>query len=437
MKNTIRLCLLGCLSLNALAEENIVADDEHRQRIHSVRSVVANITKVKDKEVDAVGGIKHMFEDGVVSGEIRSIYSRYNYDDSQNIYATAIGGQLKYELAEYNGFNAGATFITTHEISPISGNNTKFNEELTSEKGDYTQLAEAYINYNYKNLNLRIGRQIVDTPLADSDDIRMTLNTFEAYMLTYKVDNIVLMSGLLTQFQGYDAGLDVDNPWQDTGEDGTYLAGITYETEPLEASAWYYDVSKDTDPNSLMQNNASKSIYLSLGGHIHFTKDNFLHLMAQYLNQSENDNSGVESRVYGGMAELVLGNIGFNIAYDKSNKQKNKRIFSGFGGGTMYTSMDNMIIENIAQDRDAYATVGGISYAVNKNFNFLYAYGDFHGNANSAGVSEHIIEHNIGFEYTKKSITIASIYTKQEDKDNTGVNNGDWSNIRILGSYSF
>ena len=438
MNNILKLSLLCFITLGLQAqEEETQTTDEHRKRVHSVRAAIANVAKPKEKEVDVVDGIKHMFEDGTVSGEIRSMYSQYNYDDSQNIYATALGGQLKYELAEYKGFNGGVAFTTSHEISALSGDNTKFNDELTSANGSYTQITELYLNYKYKGLNLRVGRQLIDTPLADSDDIRMTPNTFEAYILTYKYEDLTFMGGLLERFQGYDAGLDVDNPWQDTGEDGTYLAGLVYETNSLEAAAWYYDVSKDENLNSTMGNNANKSIYINLGGHYHFSENTFLHAVGQYLHQSENDNSGIESRIYGGMAELVFGNIGFNIAYDKSIEQKGKRVFSGFGGGTMFTSMDNMIIENIADDRDAYATVGGISYALG-DFNLLYAYGDFHGDANSAGVTEHITEHNIGFEYApSENITIASIYTKQEDKDNTGINDGDWENFRLFSSYSF
>jgi hypothetical protein len=100
--------------------------------------------------------------------------------------------------------------------------------------------------------------------------------------------------------------------------------------------------------------------------------------------------------------------------------------------------MDNMILDNIADDRDVDAVVLGLSYAAMKDLNLLYAYGDFDGDKNSAGVSEHIVEQNIGLEYTlNENITFASIYTKQDDKDNTGINGGDWDNFRVFASYSF
>ena len=48
-------------------------------------------------------------------------------------------------------------------------------------------MAEAYINYKYDTLNFRAGRQVLNTPLADSDDICMIQNTFEAYVATYNL----------------------------------------------------------------------------------------------------------------------------------------------------------------------------------------------------------------------------------------------------------
>lgn len=103
--------------------------------------------------------------------------------------------------------------------------------------------------------------------------------------------------------------------------------------------------------------------------------------------------------------------------------------------------MDNMIIDNITQDRDARAIVAGITYGMG-DVGFMYAYGDFKGKADSSGQKEHIIEQNIGIEYTPtEEFILALIVTKDDDKEDTGsavyFNNGDFINYRVVAAYNF
>lgn len=187
------------------------------------------------KETSTFNG---MFEEGRISGEIRSMYAGYNLEKAgeNDIYATAIGGHLKYELAELNGFSAAAAFALSHDIGFATGDEgVKQNPELSSSDGEYSVLREAYLNYNRGDFNFRAGRQIIDTPLADSDDIRMIANTFEAYIASYQLSNFSFVAGNLQKWQGYDADLDSD--WTRTGEDGTWLGGVSYADDMLEANA--------------------------------------------------------------------------------------------------------------------------------------------------------------------------------------------------------
>ena len=421
-------------NLNA-AEE---ASQKVRDREHSVRDVIDEVAKPKPKEVSAVEQMRHVFKDGTLSGQVRVLYSGYDNNGVGDQHATAIGGQLKYELAKYKGFNAAIEVTTSHDIGFMTGDNAEHNSEISSTKGSYTELSQAYLNYENGGFSLRAGRQLIDTPLADSDDIRMILNTFEAYTAKYENDGLMLTGGLLTKWQGTDTGLSDSNHWSDTGEDGTIFGGISYSNDFTDTSIWYYDISKDSDPNSATGNVANRSVYTDISLHLALSNDYALHTSVQYINQSESDNSGVESSIYGAMAELVMfEDFSLSAAYNKSKKQTGKGSFSGFGGGTMYTNMDSMIIDAITVDRDAKAMVAGFTYKYN-DFGFMYAYGDFDGDADSYGAKEHIVEQNIGFEYTpNEDLTIAAIYVKNDDKENSGTNGGDWENIRALVSYSF
>jgi len=398
-------------------------------------SLVASITVVSTafagNNLDLTNGLEHMFKDGTVSGNIRSIYSGYNNDNDTNTYATAIGGQLKYVLANYKGFSGGIVFTTTHDINFASGDRNKGerNSDISSTKGSYTQLTQAYINYEFRGLNLRVGRQLIDTPLADSDDIRMTPDTFEGYTASYKLNDFSFMAGHLNRWQGYDAGLDVNNPWVKMGKNGVNFGGVIFSNDLLEANAWYYNISNGTDANN--------AFYVDVIGNYTISDDLEIHAGVQYLKESELDNSNVEANIYGVMGEVVFHGLDFTLAYNKSTKKRNKHTFSGYGGGTLFTNMDTMILDEITEDRNAHAVVASLSYEIN-NFNLSYSYGDFKGDADSTGTKAHIVEQDIGVDYSiNNNLSLSAIYVIDNNKEVSTSKNFNDKNFRVLVSYNF
>ena len=240
MRKIIKVSLF-CLSfVAALSASEQTTEDE--KRLHSVRENIDKEAVMQTKEVSVTDNLKHMFKDAKVSGQIRMMYAGYEQKEQNvaNNHATALGGKLKYELAELNGWNGGVAFYTSHDLNFASGNNTYHNNELSSSDGSYTQLAEAYVNYKYKDFNFRAGRQILDTPLADSDDIRMISNSFEAYVASYNYNGFSFMAGNIQSWQGYDA--DLDTPWEKTGKNGTNFGGVAYN-DVWELNLWYYNVT--------------------------------------------------------------------------------------------------------------------------------------------------------------------------------------------------
>lgn len=426
------MVILILLSTISHALENT----EQRDREVSVRKAIDSFGRMEQKEISIVNKFKKMFTDGKVTGQVRSIYAGYNQKEQgvSDSHATAIGGMLKYELASFNGFNAGIAFVTSQDIEFLSGDESKHNPELSSQSGHYTELSEAYINYKNGGLNLRVGRQMFDTPLADSDDSRMIPNTFEAYLATYERNNLVFTVGNVQKWQGAGVGLGYnehgvqqESNWVDTGSGGTWFGGVNY-SDAIEFKAWYYDISKSE--------HATKASYFDIGKHTG-TGEISVHASVQYLHESEVNGSGVEADIFGALVELVVHGIGFNVAYNKYIRHEGKRSFSGIGGGHMYTSMDTMLIDEITQDREAQAIVAGLVYDVG-HWNFLYAYGDFDGKANSAGVKAHIVEHNAGFEYTvNDEFVFAAIYVKEEDKVSPIATMYDFDRVQVMAKYNF
>ena len=439
MEKIIKLSLVTALTMSIVyADGNVGAKD-------TVRKQVINVNKQEVKTTEEVSHIDELFTKGKVSGQLEVMYSGYNEGSannptSANPYATAIGGQLKFETAHVSGFGAGVEFSTVQAVGILSGDNDKGERAtmMVSNDGHYTEVSQAYLEYTKNNMTFRAGRQLIDTPLADSDDIRIVNNTFEAYIATYERDNLFVLAGYLDRWQGTDAGL-VDT-WQNTGKDGTYLTGVNYESDVFHFSAWYYDISDTNTNNSIGAGIGNKSIYIDGTFHALSKEDLTLDISAQYLNQREDENSGTEANIYGFMVEAGISDLELMAAYNKRNADDDKTSFAGFGGGTLYTNMDNMIIDTISGG-DVNAYVLGVSYVI-RDVTAGYAYGRFTRDATINLAKEDVIEHNFGVEYAANdNLTFFAIVTVDEDKEDTGTNainnSGDFTNIRVSASYNF
>jgi hypothetical protein len=429
MNTPIKIALFTSLMLsNAYTAETTY----YEEREKSVRKAIDSFNTIEEKEISSVDSIGAMFSEGKLRAQIRSIFAGYNQKarNEPDTYATAIGGIIKYELAPYKGFSAAITGVMSQDISALSGDREKQNIELSSDKSTYMQIGELYVNYNYSNLNVRLGAQTLDTPFADSDDIRMVPNTFEAYMLTYEYKDFIFTLGNLQRWQGVDAGLGSgdNDEWVDIGDNGAWIGGITYDSQ-IKLNGWYYKFSGDIQE--------VEATYIDAATDYEISKNISFHTGIQYLHESDIGTSEIEADIYGVTAELVLYGIGCNIAYNYSDGKKNKKSFSGIGGGSMYTSMDTMIIDELTEDRDVHALVAGLVYKT-ENLELLYAYGDFDSKQNSMGESEHIVEQDIGITYSfSDALELGALYVMQEDKKNTLYTQNDWDRYQFILKYDF
>lgn len=189
----------------------------------------------------------------------------------------------------------------------------------------------------------------------------------------------------------------------------------------------YYNVTKLTN-----------AAYFDLTLGYEINSDISISAGVQYLSESEINNSATKADIYGALAELSAYGFTFGAAYNSSRKNENSGSFSGFGGGALFTSMDTMILDEITFDRDAEAVVGSISYEIDK-LTLSYAYGNFDGDADGLGDRAHVVEQNIGAEYTviEDKMLVRAIYVEQEDRENLAKTDSDWSRLEFMVAYSF
>jgi len=366
------------------------------------------------------------YKNAKVSGQLRVGYINQDSDDkSTDANNMATGGYLKFETGELNGFSAGAAFYTTHRMSKNNAQDVATNLFDQTNGDSFSLLGEAYIKAHRNSTTLVAGRQMIDTPFADSDDIRMIPNLFEAYVLTNNdVEDTTLTVAYIKKWAGVDAPTQESFEDLNAAGDGTIMLSAVYSgLENSEISAWYYNVDKLTD-----------IFYLEGTTEFALNENLMLAVSAQYANFSEDATTGIDGNVYGLSADLGIKSVGVNLvaAYNGSSSDTGKSVINGFGGGPYMTSMDEMTVDGL-NDAKAYMFGIGKEY---KDFVFSLNYGNFQEDS----TRQEVDEINFVAEYAyDDNLNFVFMYTDLEAKDTTGKddNAASFDRVQFYANYNF
>lgn len=383
------------------------------------------------------------FTKGTPSGQIRLGYIWLDPDEdgASSNYDLALGGQLKFETAPFYGLALGAAFYTSHSLT--QPDEEDFNDEMSSADQRYDLLAEAYINGGWEGFNFRLGRQLIDTPFADSDDIRMTPHTFEAVFAGYEYNDFSVVGGYLSRWQGVDAGFPKDANFDDmvSGSNGTLMLGGTYGSELFEAGLWYYGVADVVDV-----------FYMDIFAPIALGENVTLTLGAQAAAQSDSTNnetykeigSMVEGNLYGAMAELSIMGITAGVAYDHASVDEGDALFGGWGGGPFFTNIDTLVANEFAvgQDADSYTLSLGYDFGEigARGLSIGYTFGHYEGGTDpmDSSADAEVDEHNFYVEYEiTEAWSLDAIYVVSDDKENEAASEWDYNRAQVRVNFTF
>ena len=387
--------------------------------------------------------IKEMFTKGTTSGQIRLGFISLDPKASGNSSLSdfALGGQLKFETASLHGISLGAALYTSHSLTQADDDD--FNDELASSDQYYDILAEAYIDYALADLSLRVGRQQIDTPFADTDDIRMTPHTFEAITAHYTYSDFTFDTGYLTRWQGVDAGYPDNADFGDLieGSDGTVMLGGTYGTDFIETSAWYYGII-----------DFANIFYIDAVAPFEITEDFSLTLGAQFTTQNDATNeetfsefdAEVGGELYGVMAEFEAYGFTFGGAYTHASVNEGEQLFGGFGGGPFYTNIDTLVANEFAAGQDANSYTLSLGYnfeEVNvEGLNIGYTFGHYEGgeDAQDKTADIEVIEHNFYIEYEfLEDWSLDAVYVISQDQGSGDKTDWDYNRAQLRLNYTF
>ena len=319
-----------------------------------------------------VGSLDAAFSQSTYSGHLRFGYISSDADvpATNSTTASAVGGFIKFETAKWNDLQFSLAPYFSEKIGSLSGDEStgKLNADFfDSNLNSFAYLGELYTQYNWKDGQLRYGRQLIETPFINGDDLRMLLHSYEATWVNHTVsDNLKLQGGVVTRWAGLGHGASQDT-FEEASNEGVTVLGITYQMNTQHSlQIWQYDFDKNY---SLTYFDAA------------YVKGNF-EAGAQYGNFREYNNSNVDGSFYGLLAQYNFEPVTIIVAYNKASNDAGKSVSAGLGVGNFYTTMDDSFI---ADKTDAEAYRLGLDYAVNQNLNISLGYGHYE-DANKATV---------------------------------------------------
>ncbi len=274
-----------------------------------------------------------------VDGYIRGSYQVHNVTDDRTYKDDAIGGKVHLETGAFYGVTLGASLYSSnamfnddnHELVPLRGENHK----------SYTILGEAYMQLDFGKSMLKVGRQEIETPFAQVDDIGMVPNTFESAIFENSdIDDTTIFLGQIQRMAGVDADV-VDKFTKVNGSNNMQVLGVNYEgVQDLALGAWYYNL-KDGEIDSIayLEANYEKELGdMTYGVGLQYAKES-------YLNDAD-------AKVYSGTLSATENNIGLTLSTAYS-KAKDNGASSGFGGGPFFSNSEYLILDNAGKDGTA------------------------------------------------------------------------------------
>lgn len=423
-------------------------------------SLIAAEEPKKEEPKKEAKSLEEAFKLAEVKGQIRAVYQSNSKLEGESTADGLIGGKLGIETAPLYGASFGATFYTSNAL--VNKKEFKDADYYNVNNKDYTLLGEAFLKYSFDGGEVKVGRMELDTPFANSDDIRMIPNLFTAAIAQYSpIDKLNITAGVVTQMAGWENGGDharfikmgetISSAVADGGvwdaffannssamESKLYMAGVSCELDALSLQGWYGRQSEIMD-----------TYYLEASAKLFDSEAFGASLKAQYMNEKSigalksysasfgNEVAKIDGSIYGAALELTSKAVGLSgiLAYNKSGKKEGAHSNGGtasfFGGGKdpLFTSMD---VETANGEGDIKAYKGELSFDFEKagveglSATFAHAYFD----KKASGL--YAKESDLTLAYGVKNLSVEAMLSNIKTKDAS-----DNNRLRVFVKYDF
>jgi len=370
------------------------------------------------------------------NGQLRTGYISFSQDDAPRASAYALGGHFHFNTKRWNAFMVGAEVYTVLNLG-VDQDPLHLNGDFFDENGkSFMFVSQAYLDWKWCNTEIKLGRQSLDTPHADSDDIRMMPNYFEAYTITNTdIDNLTLRAGLIDKMAGWENAVN-SAEFVDVGEtlgvdqniDGIYYASASYEgIKDLSLNLWYYHYS-----------DIANVIYAEAGYTYELSKSITFTLGLQYDGSHETGAALLgkqDAQTYGISIESQFEDLGLTVlaAYNQDSGETGAMGLS-LGGGAFFTSMEDQTLDALGTAGKAWM-IGG-AYDFGKmgmdDLSFGLAYGNFEADDDAVYKSREI-DAVLDYSWSEK-FSVTAAFASVDFKAGT---NEDYDQFRMIANYNF
>ncbi|SFZ98890.1 hypothetical protein MNB_SV-5-1081 [hydrothermal vent metagenome] len=410
--------------------------------IHEINDY--NTTKTEKVKIKSIRGVLGNYDlEKHSKAQVRAGYINFDQDGSPRTSSYALAGHYHVDSNVWNGMKVNLEAYTVLNVG-INQNSANVNGDFFNDNGkSFILISQAYLNGKWGDTEINFGRQILDTPHADSDDIRMMPNYFEAYNISNTdIENTTLSAGFIRQMAGWENGIDASqfvNLGQTLDTKGVDIDGVAYANigydgiKDLSLNVWYYNY-----------NDIANVVYADAAYNYKFSKDDNLMLAVQYDASRETGSALLgqqDANTYGISAELTLESIGIHIlaAYNQDSGETGAMGLS-LGGGPFFTSMEDQTLDAIGAAGSAWIIGTGYHFSAIgiDGLNAGIAYGNFKSKDSNVYESNEI---DVVVEYAlndKTSLTAAYASVKFDaglDENNQALT--DYNQFRIITQHYF
>jgi hypothetical protein len=283
--------------------------------------------------------IAKVFQNANIDGYFRSTFHFHELANDKVYKDDAVGGKLHFKTAAYSGVSFGASLYGTTQvfyddnspILPLRGDDNKA----------YILLGELYLQGMFNKTLFKIGRQELNTPFADMDDIGMVPNTFEALTIqSHDIQDTEVFLSQINKMAG--VGAEVTDKFNKiNGSDNMQLMGVIYRgVENLELTGWY---------NRLHNAEVDSMRYLELTYTKAFTTFDYVFGL-QYA--KETYSRADDTDVWGAKLDIGIKPYGL-VLMAGYNQVGNNVAFSGFGGGPFFAGSEFLILDHAGKKGNA------------------------------------------------------------------------------------
>jgi hypothetical protein len=348
-------------------------------------------------------------------GNLRTGYIESSIGTDHTVSANAVGGELGCGYDFNKHIKARFGIFTALDTGLNHGDDNNIQDDFFNHKKDgYVLLGEAVLFLSYDKFEAHLGRQRLDSPHMDADDLRMIPNLFEAYLLDYHAtEELYFGTGFVRQMSGWENGADqsrfigIGDAFGGSG-DASWVSWFKYEQEKINSNLWYYLV-----PDHL------QIFYAELTYSDHINSKLFYTLGLQYdwgKDIGAAKTGPVQAHTWGVLASLSGYDVTASFAYNR-NHSKNDAIPS-LGGGPFFTSMEELTLDAISGG-NASSIFLGLEYSPFSFATIGGAFGKFHaGDKSQFEIDEFNVYLTIDWE---KYIALELMYANLDDK-NSGEN---------------